>query len=66
MRWSCSDVSGWTEERIGVEFVDMLKPKGRVSAYQQAYVASKMRPHPLTELLPPQMPVWAGLQSVEE
>lgn len=64
MRGSFNVVGGWKEERTGVAFVDMLKPEG--GGTHRASVASKMRPHPLMELLPPQMPVWAGWQSAEE
>lgn len=53
--WSHSDASSG-KRRGGVEFVDMLKPKGRAAA-QRAYIPGKMSPHQLTELLPPQMPV---------
>lgn len=65
MRWPCDDASGCKEKRIGVEFVDMLKPKGRVAAHQ-AYIPGKMRPHQVMELLLPQMPIGVGLQSAEE
>lgn len=65
MRWSRSDVRGWAEERMGVGFVDMLRPEGRAAAHQ-ASVPGQMRPHQLTEFLPLQMPVRVGLQNAEE
>lgn len=49
--WSCSEASSG-EGRGWVEFVDMLKAKGRAAAHQ-AYIPGKMRPYQLTELLPP-------------
>lgn len=62
--WSRSDASGG-KRRGWVEFVDMLKAKGRVAAHQ-AYIPGKTRSHQLTELLPPQMLILVGLQSAEE
>ena len=65
MGWSCNDASGWEKERIAVEFVDEWKPKGKMAGHW-AYILGKMRPHQVMELLPSQMPIWAGLQSAEE
>ena len=65
MGWSCNDASSWEKERIAIEFVDEWKPKGKMAGHW-AYVLSKMRPHQVMELLPSQMPIWAGLQSAEE
>lgn len=62
---SGNNASGWKEERTGVEFVDMLKLRGRVAAHQ-AYIPGKTRPHQVMELLAPQMPIGVGLQSSEE
>lgn len=42
MRRLCYDVSSWEEERIDVEFVDILKFKGGAVAYW-VYVLGKMR-----------------------
>lgn len=52
MRRSCHDASGWEEERIDVEFVDILKPKGGAAAHW-AHVPGKMRPQQVMELSSP-------------